>query len=90
MNALSNDVTLVVSEWWGVQPGAVAFACPDLPTARTVVRALRNAVEWFVVDGQRSLEDALAAERRDEVLLRSATSSIPPPAPAMLAQALGT
>lgn len=72
MNASTSAVTLVVCEWWGVEPGVVSYDCPDLSTAQRVIRALRNAVRWFVVPGHRTTDEALAAEARGDVLLRAA------------------
>lgn len=48
------EVTLVIEEWRGVQPGRLAWVFPDLPSAVEAANALRNAVRWVIVSGRTS------------------------------------
>lgn len=68
MNMPEAQVTLVIDRWAEVAPGVMTFACTDLPTARRVARAMRNALSWYVVPGQVTLDGAVSAQARGEAL----------------------
>jgi hypothetical protein len=66
---LQEHVTLVVYGWNNVQPGTLSWVFPSLHAALGAARAMRNAVRWIVVRGERAVdEDA----RVDEVRATSA------------------
>jgi hypothetical protein len=65
-------VTLVIYEWRESQPGTLAWVFPSLGAALRAVRALRNALRWVIVRGQRAVEgdvDVLALRRGGGVLI---------------------
>ncbi len=68
MNPASQQVTLVVYDWLGSEPGPLAWVFPSLIAAREAVRALRNAARWLIVTGERATEILL---RLDVSMLRN-------------------
>ncbi len=65
-----DEVTLVVEEWDGVQPGRLAWVFPDLQTAVEAAAAMRNATRWFILAGRGS--DVEGARERGLVLAEGA------------------
>jgi hypothetical protein len=49
----SSAVTLVIYGWYESQPGTLAWVFPSLTAALRAVSAMRNAVRWLIVRGQR-------------------------------------
>ncbi len=50
---VASSVTLIVYGWQSVEPGTMAWVFPDFDTAIFAARALRNAVRWAIVAGER-------------------------------------
>ncbi|MGH7296636.1 MAG: hypothetical protein ACRELB_16980 [Polyangiaceae bacterium] len=72
MKARSPGVTLVIYGWYDSQPGTLAWVFPTLRAALLAVRAMRNAIGWVIVEGQRAFEgevDVEALRRADNVLV---------------------
>jgi hypothetical protein len=68
-------VTLIIYGWRESQPGTLAWVFPSLRAALRGVRAMRNAIAWCVVKGQRAYEgdlDVDALRRVGAVLVDSA------------------
>jgi hypothetical protein len=55
-SAQRQAVTLVVYGWRDSEPGTLAWVFPSLRAALRAVRALRNAIGWLIVRGQRAIE----------------------------------
>src|SRR5215472_13341625 len=49
-------VTLVIYGWRESEPGTLAWVFPSLTAALRAVQAMRNAVRWLIVRGQRAFE----------------------------------
>jgi hypothetical protein len=65
-------VTLVVYGWRESEPGTLAWVFPSVRAALRAVRALRNAIGWLIVRGQRAFEgdvDVAALRRAGAVLV---------------------
>jgi hypothetical protein len=60
-------VTLVIYDWRESQPGTLSWVFPSLAAALRAVRAMRNAIRWIIVRGQRAVdaEVDIGALRRD-------------------------
>lgn len=70
-------VTLVIYGWHDSQPGTLAWVFPSLSAALRAVRAMRNAVEWVIVEGKRFFDaevDVAAIRRAGGVLMECAVS----------------
>ncbi len=65
-----DEVTLVVEEWNGVQPGRLAWVFPSLDSALEAAAAMRNAARWFILAGRSS--DIEGARERGAVLAEGA------------------
>lgn len=68
-------VTLVIYGWHDSQPGTLAWVFPSLAAALRAVRAMRNAVEWLIVEGRRFFDsdvDVGALRRAGGVLIECA------------------
>ena len=68
-------VTLVIYGWHDSQPGTLAWVFPSVGAALDAVRALRNAVEWVIVEGMRFFDgdvDVDALRRTGGVLIECA------------------
>ena len=63
------EVTLVVEEWRGVQPGRLAWVFPDLDSALDAAHAMRNAARWIILAGRSS--DIVRARMDGTVLAES-------------------
>ena len=50
----SRQVTLVVYEWEGVEPGIWAWVFPSLDAARSAAAAMKNASKWAILVGARA------------------------------------
>lgn len=48
---LADLVTLVVTAWHNVEPGVLSWSFPSFASALAAAGALRNAVEWLIVEG---------------------------------------
>ena len=74
MKRLLVRVTLIVYGWHSNEPGTLAWVFPSLEAASRAARAMRNAVRWLIVAGERATGaldvDAL---RRDGVVLMEAS-----------------
>ena len=71
-SAQRQAVTLVVYGWQDNDPGTLAWVFPSLRAALRAVRALRNAIGWLIVRGQRAVEgdeDVVALRRAGAVLV---------------------
>lgn len=66
--AAASSVTLCVFGWHNVQPGVLSWVFASLEAALRAVRAMRNAVEWVVVEGSQAVVDLA---RLDGVLAKS-------------------
>lgn len=66
--AAASTVTLCVFGWHNVQPGILAWVFASLEAALHAVRAMRNAIEWVVVEGSQAVVDLT---RLDGVLAKS-------------------
>ena len=44
-------VTLVVTAWHNVEPGVLSWSFPSFAAALAAAGALRNAVEWLILEG---------------------------------------
>ncbi|HQY60529.1 MAG: hypothetical protein IPF92_29235 [Myxococcales bacterium] len=66
--ATVSSVTLCVFGWHNVQPGVLSWVFASLEAALHAVRAMRNAVEWVVVEGSQAIVDLA---RLDGVLAKS-------------------
>jgi len=64
------EVTLVVEEWNGVEPGRLAWIFPDLEAALEAARTMRNAARWLILAGRSS--DIEHAREEGLVLAESA------------------
>jgi hypothetical protein len=67
-------VTLVIYGWYDSQPGTLAWVFPSLTAALRAVGALRNAVEWLIIEGRRILDEDIdvdALRRAGGVLIES-------------------
>ena len=49
-------VTLVIYGWHESEPGTLAWVFPSVRSALRAVRAMRNAVRWLIVRGQRAFD----------------------------------
>jgi hypothetical protein len=49
-------VTLVIYGWRDNEPGTLAWVYPSLRAALRGARAMRNAIAWCIVKGQRAHE----------------------------------
>jgi len=70
-------VTLVIYGWRDSQPGTLAWVFPSLAAALRAVRAMRNAVEWVIVEGKRIFDEEVdvgAIRRAGGVLIECALS----------------
>lgn len=47
----SSKVTLCIYGWQNVQPGTLSWVFPSLETALHAARAMRNALDWVVLEG---------------------------------------
>ena len=65
-------VRLVVWGWHNVQPGTLSWIFPSVRAALAAVRAMRNAVEWAIVNGAELL-DLDAARAQGAILVASPT-----------------
>lgn len=68
-------VTLVIYGWHDSQPGTLAWVFPSVAAALRAVGALRNAVEWLIVEGKRIFDgdvDVDALRRAGGILMESA------------------
>jgi hypothetical protein len=66
------SVTLVIYDWRESQPGTLAWVFPSLGAALRAVRAMRNALRWVIVRGQRAIDaevDISALRRGGGVLI---------------------
>jgi len=63
-------VRLVVWGWHNVQPGTLSWIFPSVRAALAAVRAMRNAVEWAIVNGAELL-DLDAARAQGAILVAS-------------------
>jgi hypothetical protein len=61
--ALVRQVTLVVYEWHNVEPGTLWWVFPSVQAALSAARAMRNAVKWAIVAGQRTAKVDVEQER---------------------------
>jgi hypothetical protein len=52
----ASAVTLVIYGWRESQPGTLAWVFPSLRAALRAVRAMRNAIGWFIVKGRRAVD----------------------------------
>jgi hypothetical protein len=52
MKPLLKQVTLIVYDWEGNEPGTLSWVFPSLRAAMRAVKALRNAVKWLIVAGR--------------------------------------
>ncbi|HEX8792209.1 MAG TPA: hypothetical protein VF765_14745 [Polyangiaceae bacterium] len=71
-SAQRQTVTLVVYGWRESEPGTLAWVFPSVRAALRAVRALRNAIGWLIVRGQRAFEgdvDVAALRRAGAVLV---------------------
>ncbi len=66
--AAASSVTLCVFGWHNVQPGVLSWVFASLEAALHAVRAMRNAVDWVVLEGSRAVVDLT---RLDGVLAMS-------------------
>ncbi len=66
-------VTLVVYGWENVQPGTLSWIFPSFTAAVSAVRALKNAVKWAILVGQRRAApvDVEAERASGQVLLEA-------------------
>jgi len=64
-------VTLVVYGWHSVDPGPLSWVFPSFDAAISAVRAMRNAVKWAILAGERetSIVDVDEERRSGQVLL---------------------
>lgn len=70
----AHEVTLVIYGWHESQPGTLAWVFPSLAAALRAVGALRNAVEWLIIEGKRIFDgdvDVDALRRAGRVLIES-------------------
>lgn len=76
-NSAGSAVTLVIYGWHDSQPGTLAWVFPSLAAALRAVDAMRNAVEWLIVEGKRFFDsevDVAALRRTGGVLIECAVS----------------
>ncbi len=66
---LDAEVTLIVTTWENVQPGAMAWVFPNARQAVAAAKAMRNAVAWSIVRGKRSAESLHGARANGDVLI---------------------
>jgi hypothetical protein len=52
----ASAVTLVIYGWHESQPGTLAWVFPSLRAALRAVHAMRNAIGWLIVKGQRAVD----------------------------------
>lgn len=66
------NVTLVVYGWHNVQPGPMSWAFPSVRQAISAAKAMRNAISWAIVLGQRPATALEEARKLGIVLLEHA------------------
>ena len=76
--ASAHSVTLVIYGWRESEPGTLAWVFPSVAAALKAVRAMRNAVRWVIIEGQRVFDreieiDVDALRRAGGVLVEQAT-----------------
>jgi hypothetical protein len=72
MRTRHDAVTLVIYGWYDSQPGTLAWVFPSVRSALRAVHAMRNAIGWAVVKGQRAFDgevDVAALRRAGRVLV---------------------
>ena len=73
----TTGVTLVIYGWHESQPGTLAWVFPSLAAALSAVHALRNAMEWIIIEGHRIFDeevDVPALRRAGGILLDHAAA----------------
>ena len=68
MNPLLEQVTLVVYGWQNVEPGTLSWVFPSVGAAVAAARAMKNAVKWAIVAGEKD-SDALDEARAHGAVL---------------------
>lgn len=69
--ARATKVTLCVFGWQNVQPGPLSWVFPSVGAAVVAAQAMRNAIDWIVVDGPHAPSELEWLRRRGTVLASS-------------------
>jgi len=69
--AKATKVTLCIYGWQNVQPGPLSWIFPSVGAAVSAAQAMRNAIDWVVVDGPHGAGEIDWARRRGTILASS-------------------
>ena len=69
MKSTLKSVTLIVYGWTSVAPGTLAWVFPSVESAVHGAAAMRNARQWTIVPGERTVVVDVDAERESGSIL---------------------
>lgn len=72
VDLVTQNVTLIVYGWHNVQPGPMSWVFPNVRQAIAAAKAMRNAISWAILRGERPATALDEARRLGIVLLEHA------------------